>query len=119
MVGGTRIIAFEPGGQEPQGDEFLLSEEFREPEPDATEWPEEPEPEPEAPPLRQREWLWPTLAAVAVVLWTGFFAWAKQAQLPLLTDPAAWPGLISEWLIPVLLVGMMWLLFMRNSRREA
>jgi len=115
MVGGTRIIAFDSGGQEPSGEEFLLSEELNEAQPEATEWVAEEE----APTVREREWLWPTLAGLAVAVWTGFFVWASQGRFAALSDPATWPGLIAEWLAPVLLVGMMWLLFMRNSRREA
>lgn len=116
MAGGTRIIAFESGGQEPTADEFLLSEELREPEAQQSAVVEEPE----AAPVRRREGLWPGLAIAAIAGWTAFFGWAKQAELTAaVTAPSAWPGLVADWLMPVLLIGLMWLLFMRNSRREA
>jgi hypothetical protein len=115
MVGGTRIIALDSVGQAPAGEEFLLSEELREQETEATERPEVDE----APPLRRREWLWQTAAMTAVAAWTGFFIWAERGQAAALADLGAWPRLIADWLMPVLLIGMMWLLFMRNSRREA
>jgi len=114
MAGGTRIIAFDAAGQEPTADEFLLSDELREPE--VADWSEEAEDAP----VRQREWLWPALAAGAITIWTGFFGWAKQADLSAaFAAPSGWPDLIADWLMPVLLLGLMWLLFMRNSRREA
>jgi DNA repair exonuclease SbcCD ATPase subunit len=115
MAGGTRIIAFEAGVQTPEDEEFLLSEELAETETEQSGIREEPD----DPPVTQRNWLWPTLAIGSVAAWTAFFLWTKQGETALLSAPAQWPGLVAEWTLPVLLVGMTWLIFMRNSRREA
>ncbi len=115
MVGGTRIIAFGSGSQQPDDDEFLLSEELV-----PTEAEQVPLPQDEAePPVARLPWLAPTLAFLAVLGWTAFFLWAKFAQIAALPDPSAGTALVSEWAMPVALIGVAWLLAMRNSRREA
>lgn len=65
-------------------------------------------------------WLAPTLAVLAVVGWSAFFGWAMQAQiLSALSTPSEAVRLIIDWAVPVLLVGVAWLLAMRHSRVEA
>jgi len=34
-------------------------------------------------------------------------------------EPAGWAGLIADWSAPMMLIGVAWLVYMRNSRREA
>ena len=67
---------------------------------------------------RSRGWIVPTLCLLAIAGWTGFFGWARQGDL-IGATPAEWTGLVVEWAVPVLLVLAIWLLLMRNSRREA
>ena len=77
------------------------------------EWAEE---EPAAGP--RNTWMLPAAAFLAVALWTAFFVWANRAELTA-TSPARWAELVGDWSLPVLLVIGLWLLAMRNSRREA
>jgi DNA repair exonuclease SbcCD ATPase subunit len=66
-------------------------------------------------------WIAPTFAVMAVLGWTGFFGWAMQAQLlaPASIAPTEWVRLIIDWAIPVALIGVVWMIAMRNSRAEA
>lgn len=64
-------------------------------------------------------WLVPGLAGLVVVGWTGFFGWVHHETLLAGASPAQWAGWIVDWSVPVLLVIGVWLLAMRNSRREA
>ncbi len=126
MQGGTRIISLGTGhtvpGAEVARDELLLSQEA-EPAWDAPEDLESPyesaaseEIEPAVP---SREWLLPAGALTALLAWTAFFAWANWPLLADAPGAARWAGLVSQWATPALLIGVAWLLIMRNSRREA
>lgn len=72
--------------------------------------------------IQPRIWpglVWPALAILAVLGWTGFFGWANRASLLQGSTPAEAIALIRDWTGPVLLVCAAWLIAMRNSRREA
>src|SRR5688500_14183870 len=75
-------------------------------------WEDEPAP-------RRFGWIVPTLAILAVLGWTGFFGWAHQREMLGGGTPQEWSDWIVAWSAPVLLVVALWLLAMRNSRREA
>jgi len=64
-------------------------------------------------------WFPATLAILAVLGWTAFFGWVNQAEMLAGASAAQWQGWIVSWCVPVLLVIGLWLLTMRNSRREA
>lgn len=67
-----------------------------------------------------RPWLAPALAIVAVVGWTAFYGWALQDQFTgTSTTPSDWVRFMVDWSVPILLVGVAWLLVMRHSRVEA
>ena len=70
-------------------------------------------------PVSRREWIAPALGGMAVAAWTGFFVWTHRSQADRLTLPEAWIDWIGQWSMPVLLIGLAWLLAMRTSRREA
>lgn len=118
MTGGPHIRAVGPEAAQDApvveqvlaGDEPVMLQE---------EWMEE-ELEP-APMSRRRlgDWLVPTLALLAIAVWTGFYAWTIRGQLQLDSAPQAWIDAITDWSVPVLLVVTLWLLAMRLSRREA
>ncbi|MBD2841714.1 ATPase [Erythrobacter rubeus] len=66
-------------------------------------------------------WIVPALAITAVLGWTGLYGWAMRAELLAApqTPPAQWVRWIIDWSVPVLLIGIAWLIAMRNSRSEA
>ncbi|AKH41672.1 hypothetical protein WYH_00616 [Croceibacterium atlanticum] len=79
------------------------------------EWIEEPEEDGSTTPA----WLAPAFAALAIVVWSVFFGWVYQAEILDGAPPTRWVEWIVDWSVPVLLVIGLWLLSMRNSRREA
>ena len=87
----------------------------------------EPEPEPievweddvAAGPVDRFAWVVPTLAVLAALGWTAFFGWVHQDAILTGASPAQWAEWIIDWAPPVLLIVALWLLAMRNSRREA
>ncbi|KLE36071.1 hypothetical protein AAW00_03230 [Aurantiacibacter luteus] len=71
-------------------------------------------------PARPRfAWAVPALAILAVLGWTVFFAWANFSQMLGGAGPQQWIDWVGQWSLPVILVVGLWLLAMRNSRREA
>ena len=73
-------------------------------------------------PVHQRR-AWPiilsSLAVLAVLGWTAFYAWANRAAMLAGATPGQWIGWVTQWTVPVLLVAVAWLIAMRNSAREA
>lgn len=84
----------------------------------ADAWSEEVEEEDQSR-LGRFDWVAPTLAVVAVLGWTSFFGWVHLGEVRAGATAAQWAGWIVDWSVPVLLVVGLWLLAMRNSRREA
>jgi len=119
MAGETRIIAFDAGGGDTA--ELDLSEFAPLAPSEALDEPavQAPDDALEAGSSYLPEWLVPALCLLAIAGWTGFFAWAKFAAFTGSASLAEWPGLVSQWAVPVLLVCVVWLLALRNSRREA
>jgi hypothetical protein len=68
---------------------------------------------------RRWGWIVPTLAALTILGWSGFFGWVHQREILAGGTPEQWSGWIVAWSVPVLLVVSLWLLAMRHSRREA
>lgn len=58
-------------------------------------------------------------AVFAVVGWTVLFVLANADALQTGGSAAQWAGWLRDWSVPVLLVAVLWLVAMRNSRREA
>ncbi|KWV93469.1 ATPase [Erythrobacter sp. YT30] len=73
------------------------------------------------PPRAGFGWVLPSLAILTIIGWTGLYGWAMQSDLlnAASVAPAQWVNWIIDWSVPVLLVCVIWLLAMRNSRREA
>ncbi|QZH74673.1 MAG: ATPase [Erythrobacter sp.] len=86
---------------------------YREPEYGEGGWTEE------APSAPRGVWVTPAIAIAVILGWTGFFGWVHGPQMLTGATPEAWTGWIANWSMPVLLVIGVWLLAMRNSRREA
>lgn len=68
---------------------------------------------------KSRAWVFPALAIVAILGWTGFFGWANQAAMLSGASANQWIGWFTSWSIPALLVLAIWLVALRNSTREA
>lgn len=118
MSGGSRIVAFEPGGETPltAGE---TAQEGAEALPDTGEyWLGEAEEE-DASSSLAREWVAPVLALGSIAGWTGFFIWALLPRLAGGITPSEGAVLIGNWAVPVLLVCTVWLIALRTSRREA
>lgn len=71
------------------------------------------------PALPRAQWVAPALAISVALAWTGFFAWVNQAQILRGGTPAQWVDWIGQWSLPLILLVGLYLVFMRNSRREA
>ncbi|RKF23280.1 ATPase [Altericroceibacterium spongiae] len=63
-------------------------------------------------------WLLPVLASAAILIWTAFFIYAHRTTMLNGASVQDWSDWITAWSVPVLLVVALWLLAMRNSRRE-
>jgi chromosome segregation ATPase len=123
MTGDNRIIAFGGGGGEPssgesgapeekEGKELLLTDsvvELDESEGDLDDFPRAP----------RRQWIYPAIAGSAAALWTGFFAWAHWQDVAGGIAPSEGASLVVNWSVPLILIGIAWLVAVRNSRREA
>ncbi|MDI1295521.1 MAG: hypothetical protein PSY12_06485, partial [bacterium] len=60
------------------------------------------------------------IALLAVgIIWIGFAGWAILSSGQAQAGPAAWPGLVATILIPLILLGVAYLLLIRNSRTES
>lgn len=118
MAGETRIIAFGANGTENGGGEPLPLEGAATPgDSGSAPW-DDSDSEP-APTARScQDAVAPATALVAILGWTGFFAWSQRQTVAAVTAPQV-PGMVMQWAVPVLLVVALWLLFMRTSRREA
>jgi hypothetical protein len=117
MTGGNRVVAIGAGGPETDRDEILLTEELaprEEEQAPVMEWAET-EPQPHS----GVGLLWPTLAITAVIAWTGVFAWSLVDTWPATPSPVQVAGWIRDWSVPAVLIGIIWLIAMRNSRSEA
>lgn len=60
---------------------------------------------------------WALLAAG--IAWIGFAGWATLSSGQWRAGPAAWPGLVATILVPLILLGVCYLLLLRNSRSES
>jgi cytochrome c556 len=116
MTGGSRIRAIDAAGPEGVGEE--QTNPAAEPLPVA----EEPWEDEEAPVPAPRRW--PALLALVLTLavgagWTALFVMANLTAMQAGGNLAQWTAWIRDWSVPPLLLALVWLLAMRNSRREA
>ena len=117
MTGGSRIVAFGPGGEEPQPE----GQTARPPADYAADeqWADPPSSD-EAEQVRlTRPWAAPLAAATAMAAWSGYYLWAFRGRLVAGVIPSEGAALISQWAVPVLLFAVLWLVALRTSRREA
>ena len=115
MTSGTRIVAVETVEPEGEPDSASLEAERAESPADEDWWEE-------APTRPARPWLAiiaGTLTALAVAGWTGLYFMANQTAMLAGGSIGQWTGWLRDWSVPVLLLAVVWLIAMRNSRREA
>jgi uncharacterized phage infection (PIP) family protein YhgE len=68
---------------------------------------------------RSKAWVLPTLAVLAALAWTAFFAWAYRSELAAGVAAQAGVQLAVNWAVPVLLIVALVMLVLRLSTREA
>lgn len=119
MTGGSRIVAIDAASAESAAAAQSSAETgYEAPPEEQAAWDDAED----APAPLVRRWptyLAATLALGAITLWTALFAYVHLADLQGGGSPAQWASWISDWSAPALLVGVLWLLVMRSSRREA
>ena len=59
------------------------------------------------------------LLIISVIGWTGFFVWVNRDIFTTIPTPKAGIDLLTQWCLPVATLGVGYLLYMRNSTREA
>jgi hypothetical protein len=59
------------------------------------------------------------LLTIAGVCWTGFFLWANRDIFTTMVTHKAGIDLLTQWCLPIATLGIAYLLYMRNSAREA
>jgi hypothetical protein len=59
------------------------------------------------------------LLGLAVIGWTGFFVWANRDIFTAIPTPKAGIDLLTQWCLPMATLGVAYLLYMRNSTKEA
>jgi hypothetical protein len=116
MTRGSRIVAVET--DEVQAASVVAAV------PDIAEAPAEAsedwyEPEAQAVPRPWFAILAGAMSAIAVVGWTGLVAYTHWPAMRGGAGLEQWVAWVRDWSVPVLLVAVLWLLAMRNSRREA
>lgn len=114
MRRGTKIIAIDSDGETPAADPVAADEHV-----ELYAESEEPWDVEDPLPSRSYEWAAPTFAVTAIVVWTGFFVWTVRSAVLTAAAPVQWIDWIGRWSSPVMLVCVIWLIVMRNSRREA
>ncbi|WP_427966742.1 ATPase [Altererythrobacter sp.] len=117
MTGGSHIRAVGPEAAQdapsqptdsPEDDSLTLGEEW------AEDWEGE-----DLQPRARWQWLLPSMALLAAAGWTAFYVWAFRGEILAGGTLQQWTGWIVNWTVPLLLIASLWLLAMRNSRREA
>ncbi|MBC2650817.1 ATPase [Novosphingobium aerophilum] len=118
MTGGKRIVAIGSGGEALPTDEDMgqaAASAADQADQATADW-DEPA---AAAPGAGRGLIAPVLALIAALGWTGFYLWAEQAALRTGVTPHDAIRLVVDWAVPLLLIGVGWLLVLRTSRREA
>ena len=64
-------------------------------------------------------WLAPALFVFGAILWTVFFAWVNHQPMLAGAAPSQWVDWIVQLSVPLVLLSGLYLIVMRNSRREA
>jgi hypothetical protein len=118
MSRGKNVLAIAADGQQAVGSEFLLTDVAEVAPIPADQWEYAEEAE-VVPAEGFRHNFAPFLAISLIAAWTMAFVWTKIHYVQAGITLEQGLGWIRDWSIPVALVGIVWLLLMRTSRREA
>ncbi|MGE4323996.1 MAG: hypothetical protein AB7E60_13340 [Sphingobium sp.] len=123
MNGGSTIVEFWRDGDgavenTPQSDDILLLQRTASDMNDAAGEEEDDELSP-PPAMNRNEAAVRALCLIAGLGWLGFGGWAFHASGQWQAGPAAWPGIVATLLVPIILLGVAYLLLMRTSRAES
>ena len=116
MTGGSKIRAVGPEDAQDALSQTVLDDTVA---PDDAASIEEEYWEEDTPTLPRTRFIWPTLATLLILGWTGFYGWTHHRAMLAGGTLDQWTGWITAWTVPVLLITSAWLLIMRNSSREA
>lgn len=117
MTNGSNIRAVDSDGTVDAADEAVHTENGQEAIELEQEWIDE---EAETVQLRRwSDWIVPSVAIMAILSWTGLFAWAFRNELFIASSAEQWISWIINWSVPTLLIATFWMLAMRLSRKEA
>ncbi len=70
-------------------------------------------------PASKTQYIAPVLLGLAVAFWTGFFAWANRDIFTTIPTMKGGIDLLSQYCLPLATFAILYLLYMRNSSREA
>ncbi|WP_108809882.1 hypothetical protein [Sphingorhabdus sp. Alg231-15] len=70
-------------------------------------------------PTSKSQYIAPVVLGLAVALWTGFFAWANRDIFTTIPTMKGGIDLLSQYCLPLATFAILYLLYMRNSSREA
>lgn len=115
MNRGTRIVAVETSAPDSELLLETLDAEAAEDTPPEDWWEE-------APASPARPWfaiIAGMLTGLAIAGWSALFFLTNQAAMLDGGSIGLWTGWLRDWSVPVLLLAVVWLIGMRNSRREA
>ncbi|RIV88769.1 hypothetical protein [Aurantiacibacter zhengii] len=73
----------------------------------------------EEPTRAKATWIVPAVVIMAALGWTAFFGWVHQREMISGATPAQWIDWIVQWSVPLVLLSALYIIAMRNSRREA
>ena len=66
-----------------------------------------------------KEYIIPALLGASFVAWTGFYIWTNRTENIAALSGDRWISLISTWSLPAIFIGILWLIMMRSSSKEA
>ncbi|MEO6092625.1 MAG: hypothetical protein ABIT04_00680 [Novosphingobium sp.] len=115
MTGNSQVIALEGDDAPPFATTFVAPAPEKLAAPAAL-WPAV-EPVPAEDISRRPSGLAGGLALVLAIAWTGFFVWTRRTEFVAAADPRWWTAAIADWAVPVLLIGVLWLLAQRGQRQ--
>ena len=69
--------------------------------------------------LSKTHYIAPVLLGLSIALWTGFFGWANRDIFTTIPTMKGGIDLLSQYCLPVATFAILYMLYMRNSTREA